>query len=326
LKPVRFDNISVTLRRKQYFYIVPPLTFSPLFEEFEASGSTIFYLLIFTLMEPIKIAILDMYDGYANEGMRCIKAITERFVNQNGMNATYQIFDVRQKCEVPDLGFDIYISSGGPGNPQPAGEPWEKPFFLLLDQLWQHNRQPHHPRKKHLFLICHSFQMACLHWGVGLVCKRRSTSFGIFPMTKTHFGQNEPFFKALLDPFYAVDSRDFQVIEPNHQHLERIGAKILCIEKERPHVAHLERAIMAVRFSREVFGTQFHPEADAEGMLRHFQKDEKREGIIKNHGEEKYNDMVAHLQDPDKIMLTEASIIPTFLCKAAEQLMGVELV
>jgi len=43
------------------------------------------------------------------------------------------------------------------------------------------------------------------------------------------------------DPFYAVDSRDYQVIEPDHQQLQRIGATILAIEKERPHVL-LERA------------------------------------------------------------------------------------
>ena len=60
-------------------------------------------------------------------------------------------------------------------------------------------------------------------------------------------------------------------------------------------------------------------------MLRHFKKDEKREGIIKNYGQEKYNDMLTHLQDPDKIMLTESAVIPTFLNKAAEQLLRVEL-
>ncbi|MEZ4902321.1 MAG: hypothetical protein R2822_11455 [Spirosomataceae bacterium] len=173
------------------------------------------------------------------------------------------------------MSYDIYLSSGGPGNPQFVGEDWEKPFTMLLDQIWDYNRQPHHPRKKYLFLICHSFQMACLHWKIGQVTKRRSTSFGIFPMSKTHFGLSEPFFDGLPNPFYAVDSRDFQVIEPDLHQLERIGATILCIEKERPHVAHLERAIMAIRFSREIFGTQFHPEADAEGMLRHFQKKKK---------------------------------------------------
>lgn len=276
-------------------------------------------------MEQIKIAILDMNNGFVNEGMRCIKTIVGRFLAQEGIEGNYDVFDVRQKCEVPNLSYDIFISSGGPGNPEFVGEPWEKPFFMLLDQIWQHNRQPHHPRKKHLFLICHSFQMACLHWKIGLVCKRRSTSFGIFPISKTHFALDEPFMKNLPDPFYAVDSRDFQVIEPDFHHLEQLGAKILCIEKERPHVAHLERATMAIRFSREIFGTQFHPEADAEGMLRYFQKEEKREAIIKNHGEDKYNDMLNHLQDPDKILLTESTMIPTFLNHATEQLLGVNL-
>ncbi len=276
-------------------------------------------------MERIKIAVLDMYNGHANEGMRCIKTLVETFLNQEGIRGSYDIFDVRQQGEIPDLSYDIFISSGGPGNPVPVGEPWEKPFFMLLDQIWQYNRQPHHPRKKHLMLICHSYQMACWHWSIGLVCKRRSTSFGIFPMHKTQFGLNESVFGHLPEPFYAVDSRDYQVIEPDYRQLELMGAKVLCIEKERPHVAHLERAVMAVRFSREILGTQFHPEADGEGMLRHFQKEEKRSLIIKNYGEAKYNDMVDSLQDSEKIMRTESVIIPTFLHRAAEQLLGAQL-
>jgi homoserine O-succinyltransferase len=29
-------------------------------------------------------------------------------------------------------------------------------------------------------------------------------------------GKNEPVFEGLRDPFYSVDSRDYQVIEPDH--------------------------------------------------------------------------------------------------------------
>ena len=267
----------------------------------------------------MKIAILDMYNGHANEGMRCIKALVGQFLAQEDVLGRYEVFDVRQKNELPDLSYDIFISSGGPGNPVPVGEAWEKPYFRLLDQIWHYNRQPHHPRKKHLFLICHSFQMAAHHWNLGLVCKRRKTSFGIFPIPRTHAGHQEPVFEALAELFYAVDSRDFQLVQPNFGELHRMGAAVLCLEKERPHVA-LERAIMAIRFSREIFGTQFHPEADDEGMLRYFLKPEKREVVVKNHGEEKYNDMVASLQDPQKIALTESVIIPTFLNLAAQQL------
>ena len=63
----------------------------------------------------VRIAILDLYEGVANQGMRCIREI----IHQWGITSTYNVelheFDVRQKCEIPDLSYDIYISSGGPG-------------------------------------------------------------------------------------------------------------------------------------------------------------------------------------------------------------------
>ena len=80
---------------------------------------------------------------------------------------------------------------------------------------------------------------------------------------------------------------------------------------------------MAVRFSPEIFGTQFHPEADAEGMLRYYLKEEKKKWVIQTHGERKYYEMIDRLDDPDKIMLTESVILPTFLQNAAERLVGV---
>lgn len=104
------------------------------------------------------------------------------------------------------------------------------------------------------------------------------------------------------------------MIQPNLQRMDLLEAKIICLEKERPHI-DLERVVMAIRFNNEFFGTQFHPEADAEGMFRHFQKEEKRKMVIENFGEEKFNSMLEHLEDPDKIMLTESVISPNFLEK-----------
>ncbi len=124
---------------------------------------------------------------------------------------------------------------------------------------------------------------------------------------------------ALPDPFFAVDSRDYQITEPNVERLSDAGAAILCLEKIRPHVP-LERAVMAIRFSEEVVGTQFHPEADNEGMLRYFLTGEKRNQIVTNFGQDKYDEMVAYLQDPDKIALTESVILPGFLRQAIGEL------
>jgi len=239
--------------------------------------------------------------------------LVRRAQETSHVGLAYDVFNVRANTELPDLSYDIYLSSGGPGSPLPTDEAWEKPYFALIDDLFAWNQQ--HTQKKYVFLICHSFQLVSRHFEVGLLSKRKSTSFGIFPMHRTDAGQTDPLLRTLPEPFYSVDSRDYQITEPNEAHLQELGIEILAMEKERPHVP-LDRAVMALRFTPEIFGTQFHPEADGEGMLRHFQTDEKRNQIIANHGEEKYEEMVRLLQDPNTIELTESVIIPAFLRQA----------
>ncbi|UOG72990.1 GMP synthase [Hymenobacter tibetensis] len=268
-------------------------------------------------MKPLKIAILDMYDNAPNEGMRCILQLVRRAQETSPISLAFDVFNVRANVELPDLSYDIYISSGGPGSPLPTDEAWEKPYFSLIDSLFAWNRE--HSQKKHVFLICHSFQLVSRHLEVGLLSKRKSTSFGIFPMHKTEAGQADPILGTLPEPFFSVDSRDYQVTEPNEARLAASGMTVLAMEKERPHVP-LDRAIMAIRFTPEIIGTQFHPEADGEGMLRHFQTTEKREQIIANHGEAKYEEMVRLLQDPHTIELTESLVVPTFLRQAVAAL------
>ena len=268
-------------------------------------------------MKQTKIAVLDMNNNHANEGMRCILQLIRGVQDSDQTELTFDTFNVRANNEIPGLDYDIYISSGGPGSPMASDDAWEKSFFTLIDQLFAWNRE--HDRKKFVFLICHSFQLTVRHLDLGILSKRKSTSFGIFPVHKTDDGCAEPLFKLLPDPFYAVDSRDYQVTEPNMDRLNEMGAAILCIEKFRPHVP-LDRAVMAIRFSPEIIGTQFHPEADNEGMLRYFLTDVKRNQIVTNFGQEKYDEMVAYLQDPNKIALTESVILPGFLRQAIQAL------
>ncbi len=265
----------------------------------------------------MRIAILDMYANVANEGMRCILHAIKTVEATDGVPLPYTIFNVRASNQLPDLSYDAYISTGGPGIPLPLGEAWEVPYFELINAIFAHNLAQE--SKKHLFLICHSFQLVAGHLHLGTISKRKSTSFGIFPIHRTDEGMAEPLFSALAEPFYAVDSRDFQLIEPNMAEFEAQGAKLLCLEKIRPHV-NLERAVMAIRFTDEIVGTQFHPEADDEGMLRYFLQEEKRSQIVTNYGQAKYDEMVAYLQDPDKIALTESVVLPGFLRTAMREL------
>jgi anthranilate/para-aminobenzoate synthase component II len=68
----------------------------------------------------------------------------------------------------------------------------------------------------------------------------------------------DPIFANLNDPFYSLESRLYQIIEPNDENINALGAKIIALEKHRPHVP-LERAIMAIKFSDKMYGVQFHP-------------------------------------------------------------------
>lgn len=262
-------------------------------------------------MKDIRIALLDMNNNHVNQGFRNIKEISEAFQQNSEENVVIKTFDVRFKDEMPEIGdFDIFISSGGPGNPHREGFAWEDRFAHFLDSVLEHNTFSED--KKYLFLICHSFQLASIHWNLGNICKRKSYSFGVMPVHKTDEGRDEFLFKNLQDPFYAVDSRAYQFIEPDHDRFEELGMTVMAIEKFRPHI-NLERAVMAVRFSEEIFGTQFHPEANPESLIENLKDEKNREAMIENFGMEKYLETIDRIDDEDKIILTRQQILPRFL-------------
>ncbi len=274
----------------------------------------------FTMNKQIRIAILDLYEGAENQGMRCIREIINQWGETNNFDVLVDEFNVRQKLETPDLSYDIFISTGGPGSPlESEGSDWDNNYFKWFDAVEKWNNDFANTNKKYAFLICHSIQLVCRHFNIGKVCKRNSTSFGVFPIHMLQDGKDEIIFDGLNDPFYSVDSRDYQVIEPNHNCIREMGAKILSIEKNRPHVPY-ERAVMSIRFNDYVIGTQFHPEADAVGMSMYLQRADKKKNVIENHGEAKWKSMLEQLQDPDKIMFTYNHILPNFLNQAVGEL------
>ncbi|WP_426063740.1 type 1 glutamine amidotransferase [Flavobacterium sp. DSP2-3-1] len=263
----------------------------------------------------IKIALLDMYNGEPNQGMRCIIDIVNRFNPVVG----FEIFDVRGKCHLPEIKkFDIYISTGGPGNPLIGDGDWDVKYYEFIDSLNKWNME--NAVKKHVLFICHSFQMACLHFGLATITKRNDTSFGVMTMHKTKEGQTDSLFEGLADPFYAIDSRDYQVVQPKLSIFAKKGAKIISLEKIRDHVQY-ERAIMAVRFTDYFVGTQFHPEADPISFVAHMRNKVAKEKIKKMKGKKKFRNMLEDLLDDDKIYRTNETLIPNFLRIAINDLM-----
>jgi GMP synthase-like glutamine amidotransferase len=265
--------------------------------------------------KKITIALLDMYDGVPNQGMRCLIDIINRF----SPLVSFKIYDVRGKCELPEIDqYDIYISTGGPGNPLVGDGTWDIKYYEFIDALSKWNLE--NPVKKHVLFICHSFQMACKHFGLAEITKRNDTSFGVMKMHKTIEGQTDPLFEGLNDPFYAIDSRDYQVVQPKLSVFKKKGAKIISLEKIRDHVQY-ERAIMAVRFTDYFVGTQFHPEADPISFVSHLRNKEAKEKIKSMKGEKKFKIMLEDLMDDDKIYRTNETLIPNFLRTAINDLM-----
>ena len=261
----------------------------------------------------MKAALLDLNNNTPNKSIGYLKEMMTDY------GLTYQQFEVRHRHELPDMSFDIYVSSGGPGSPfdDEAEGSWNDNYFELLDKLWQHNLK-HPNRQKYVFFICHSFQMACRHFEIGRITKRAFKSFGTFPVYQSADGLQEPFFAGLQKPFWIADFREWQVIEPDMAEMEAKNFKILAWEK--PNTKRLPRAIMAIRFSDAFFATQFHPEADAGGMLAYFKMEEKKQEILLNYGKDKYEQMIRDLTDETKIEKTYQTILPAFFEYTIEML------
>lgn len=268
--------------------------------------------------ETLRIAVLDLYDGEPNQGMRCIREILNQYGEYNRISLEFDEYDVRKKSEIADTSYPIYISTSGPGNPLSSeGLGWDNSYFSLIKRLEDINCSDKKD-KKYVFFICHSFQLMCRYYSIGKISLRKSPSFGVFPVHKTPDGLEDEIFRGLPDPFYAVDSRKWQVTEPDKKQLAATRAKVLALERERPY-APLQRALMAVRFSKYFWGTQFHPETDPVGMAIYLEEEKKRE-VIAESGEEGYQKMLNQLHDPDKIMLTQNLVLPAFLDYAAGRL------
>ncbi len=268
-------------------------------------------------MSKLKLALMDMNAGTPNQGMRGLREIVAKF--KDDLDA--EEFEVRQEEQVPDIGYDIYLSSGGPGDPREGNGRWDKRWFKLIREIWDHNLAE--PRKKYVFLVCHSFQMACYHFGLCGVTPRQTTSFGIYPIHKTPAGREDPLLAPLDDPYFGVDSRKFQLVKPKKKKFEWMGAKVISLEKIRTHIEY-ERAIMAIRFSKEMVGTQFHPEADPQGMKKYFSIKKNRETIINNFDLEKYQGMMAYLDDPKALTRTHDTVIPGFIAQSIQSLSSLQ--
>jgi hypothetical protein len=116
----------------------------------------------------------------------------------------------------------------------------------------------------------------------------------------------------LPDPFFALESRLYQITEPNDAKIESMGATIIALEKIRPQLPY-ERALMGVAFSDTMVGVQFHPEATKERLTTYFNTAAIKTAVFEDFSEEKWNQIILSLDDDSKIKHTCSKFIPNFL-------------
>jgi GMP synthase-like glutamine amidotransferase len=273
-----------------------------------------------SVKRKMRIAVLDLYENVENQGLSSICQIAHSFLEARFAPNDFElkIYDVRAKNELPSLNdFDAIISSGGPGSPiSSSTQEWDIRWGQLLDDVLAYNKtNPHKP--KPCFLICHSFQLACRHWDLGLVNARHSAAYGVLEAHPTDCAKNDPVFCDMPDLWWTVENRYFQVTQINTQKIQNQGGQVLAYEKRRPNKTY-EQAIVALYFGHNIWGTQFHPEVSAEAFLKHLSKPHIENKVLEEHGPAKLEQIKALLQLDDRIEITRNVVLISFLKIAYE--------
>jgi len=267
---------------------------------------------------PLRISLVDMNNGVVNQATRCFRRIVDAFQKRvraanPGVEVTFRHLQPRNLGEIPDLDVDLVLSSGGPGAPQDGfDDTWGVGYRAFLDRLVEENQARPAAAPKAL-LVCHSFELAVLHFKVAQMNQRASTKFGVMPAYITEDGQDEDFLRPFGYRLFTWEHRNWEAIHPDEKVLADLGGRILAREAHRRSVVNRGKAILGIKFTSGVDGLQFHPEADKPGVLAWIQKPEHAASVQDVYGEVLYERMISSLENPERLARTFALCIPGWL-------------
>ena len=80
--------------------------------------------------------------------------IIENFALDMDQEVITETYAIRSEEDVPDLSYDIYISSGGPGSPlDTKGLSWDTKYFELIDSIEAINKLDNSTKNMFLSVI-----------------------------------------------------------------------------------------------------------------------------------------------------------------------------
>lgn len=268
--------------------------------------------------ESLHVCLVDMNNGVPNQATRCFKKIVEAFrarvlsVNP-GVDVALAHVQPRNLGELPKNDIDLMLSSGGPGSPFDGyDEAWCTGYRGVLDRIADANRKSPDASPKAL-LVCHSFELGILHFGVGTMQKRSSLKFGLMPAYPTRIGRDVDFLQPFGDRLFTWEHRNWEAVDLDAKRLSEVGGAVLATESREGQPPDKGRALLGMKFAPGVWGTQFHPEADKPGVMAWIEKPEHKVAVTDAYGQLLYDRMVKSLSNPDRLAKTFSLLIPGWL-------------
>ncbi len=266
----------------------------------------------------LKLCLVDMNNGVANEATRCFRRLFEGFSAEvraanPGLDVTLQHVQPRNLGELPARDVDLVLSSGGPGAPTDGYEdPWCTGYRNFVDDIVESNLRGGAGAPA-MFVVCHSFEICVQHFQVARMGRRETLKFGVFPAYVTKDGAQSTLFQPFSDGrLFTWEHRSWEAVDLDAKRLRELGGKLLATES-REGGADKGRGLMSFAFAPGVLGTQFHPEADRPGVMAWVQKRDHSDALREAYGHELHGRMLRTLSDPLRLARTYALAIPGWL-------------
>jgi homoserine O-succinyltransferase/O-acetyltransferase len=268
--------------------------------------------------KTLRLCLVDMNNGHANQANRCFRILAESFfraVRQQNPEVKTELVVVepRNTRKLPPTNCDLYLSTGGPDSPYDHdGEPWLDELFGFYDQIVERNVRGDADAPS-LFGVCYTFELLVRHFRVCAMVPRASRKFGVMPAYMTAAGEAHPLLEGFGDRLFAFEHRTWEAIDPDEARIAQLGGSILARES-RDGVSK-GKALLAFDLAPGIECTQFHPEADRQGVIVWVSKREQAQAFVDTYGLVTYDRMLRTLDNPERIAKTFSLMIPGWLSR-----------
>lgn len=265
-----------------------------------------------------------MNAGVKNEAIRCLHATMAIFERQlryanPDVPIALTVVSPRDKADPIPTGYDLYLSSGGPGSPfDSEGTPWGAAYSHFLDYLYEAHDKGREDAPG-LMPICYSFELVVMHFRVARLVLRPEKKFGVQPQYTTAAGRNHPLLAMFKDRIFAFEHRSWDALDPDAKTLAALSGAVLAAES-RPDVHDKGESITSVHIGPGIESTLFHPEADRAGIHAWIDKPEQEAAFKEAYGNLTHERMMRTIAHPERIDRAHKEVIPGFLRRHVNRL------